>query len=78
MASSAGLKAKPNGSRHMVRIAHDHALASFMVAAALRIWLGAALILTCGLIVVLVEHGRARLGQPAKRAKLGPVAGRIP
>jgi drug/metabolite transporter (DMT)-like permease len=35
-----------------------------------RIWLGAALILTSGLIVVMVEHGRERL---ERAAGLGPV-----
>ena len=37
----------------------------------LRIWLGAALILTSGLIVVMVEHGHARSG---RGAGFGPVA----
>jgi drug/metabolite transporter (DMT)-like permease len=36
-----------------------------------RIWIGAALILTSGLIVVIVEHGHAKSGHGAG---LGPVA----
>ena len=42
-----------------------------------RIWLGAALILTSGLVVVMVERGRARLGQPGQGARLGPAPRRI-
>jgi hypothetical protein len=43
----------------------------------LRIWLGAALTLTSGLIVVMVEQGRLRLGLPGRGARLGPVTGRV-
>jgi hypothetical protein len=43
----------------------------------LEIWLGAALILTSGLIVGMVEQGRVRLGPSGQGAKLGPVAGRF-
>jgi drug/metabolite transporter (DMT)-like permease len=42
-----------------------------------RIWLGAALILTSGLIVVMVEHGRARLGPPGQGAGVKPIAGQV-
>lgn len=33
--------------------------------------------LMSGLIVVMVEHGRGRLGRPGRGAKVGPMAGRV-
>ncbi len=42
-----------------------------------RIWLASALILTSGLVVVMVEQGRARLWPPGQGAGVRSMAGQV-